>query len=74
MLYRVSSWDKRQQYVDCIRALRLWELRCEERMAAVKAGMASILPIHTLSFMSPADIQLRVCGQPKVNLDFLKVS
>ena len=42
-------------------------------MAAVRAGMASILPIHTLAIMTPADIQLRVCGQPEVNIEFLKV-
>ena len=66
------SWEKRQQYVDCIRELRLRELHCRERMRCLKAGMASIIPIQTLCLFTPADIQMRLCGLPKVNLDFLK--
>ena len=72
-IYVFFSWENRQQYVDCIRSLRMSELRCTERMAALRAGMASIIPIEFLPLLTPSDTELRTCGLPEVNIDFLKV-
>ncbi len=68
------SWENRQQYVDCIRSLRMKELRCEERISTLRAGMASIFPIQLIPLLSAHDIEVRTCGQPEVNLDFLRVN
>ncbi len=70
----LCSWENRQQYVDCIRSLRMKELRCAERMHILKTGMASVLPLQILPVLSAMDMELRTCGQPEVDLDFLKVS
>ena len=68
------SLENKQQYTEAIRDLRMRELRCEERMPTLRAGMASILPIQLLPLATAADMELRTCGLPLVNLDFLKVS
>ncbi len=49
------------------------ELACSERVSALRAGMASVIPVQMLPLMSPWDADLRICGLPEVNLDFLKV-
>jgi E3 ubiquitin-protein ligase HECTD4 len=43
-------------------------------MAAVRSGMASVYPLQLLAVMTPGDMELRTCGLPEVNLDFLKVN
>ena len=70
----IDSWENRQQCVDGIRRLRMSELRSSARMHALKAGLASIIPIQLLPIMSAQDMEMRTCGLPEVNLDFLKVS
>ncbi|XP_033101041.1 probable E3 ubiquitin-protein ligase HECTD4 [Anneissia japonica] len=66
------SWDNRLEFIKAIRELRLEEMVCWERMQAVRCGLASIVPIQLLSIMSVQDIELRLCGLPTVDLDFLK--
>ncbi|XP_048583049.1 probable E3 ubiquitin-protein ligase HECTD4 isoform X2 [Nematostella vectensis] len=66
------TWENRREYVDAIRALRLSELRCEARIAAVQCGLYSVVPLHVLAVLSPADLETRMCGIPTVDLDFLK--
>lgn len=70
----ICSWENRHDYVDKIRRLRIQELTCCERMEALKAGLASVIPIQLLTLMTPANMELRVCGLPYIDLDFLKVS
>lgn len=65
-------WENRHDYVDKIRRLRIQELTCCERMEALKAGLASVIPIQLLTLMTPANMELRVCGLPYIDLDFLK--
>lgn len=66
------SWENRHDYVEKIRHLRIDELTCSERMEALKSGLASVIPIQLLTLMSPANMELRVCGLPYIDLDFLK--
>ena len=49
------------------------ELRCESRMAAVRCGLSSVVPLHVLTVMTPLDIEIRTCGLPSLDLGFLKV-
>ncbi|XP_078681858.1 putative E3 ubiquitin-protein ligase HECTD4 [Branchiostoma floridae x Branchiostoma belcheri] len=69
---RMLSWENRVEYLSCIRALRLDELRCSNRMAPVLAGLATIVPVQILHILSPADLELRTCGMPHVDLAFLR--
>ncbi|XP_014675681.1 PREDICTED: LOW QUALITY PROTEIN: probable E3 ubiquitin-protein ligase HECTD4 [Priapulus caudatus] len=66
------SWHNRQQFVEAVLGLRATELTSRERVTAIRAGMASIIPLQLLTIMSPADMELRTCGKFFVNLSFLK--
>ncbi|XP_062590799.1 probable E3 ubiquitin-protein ligase HECTD4 isoform X2 [Saccostrea cucullata] len=65
-------WENRQEYVDAIRRLRFQELLCEDRVRAVHCGLASVIPLQLMALMSPLDLEIRTCGLPVVDLDFLK--
>lgn len=69
----VHRWENHKAYVQAIRDLRLKELRCESRMAAVRCGLSSVVPLHVLTVMTPLDMEIRTCGQPSLDLGFLKV-
>ncbi|KAJ7387407.1 putative E3 ubiquitin-protein ligase HTD4 [Desmophyllum pertusum] len=66
------TWENHKSYVRAIRDLRLKELRCESRMAAVRCGLSSVVPLHVLTVMTPLDMEIRTCGQPSLDLGFLK--
>lgn len=40
---------------------------------AVRAGLASIIPLQVLTLLTPLEMELRTCGLPYINLEFLKV-
>ena len=60
-------------YARAVRSLRLRELQNAECMAAVRAGLGSIIPLQLLTMLSPLEMELRTCGLPYINLEFLKV-
>lgn len=60
-------------YARAVRSLRLRELENVECMTAVRAGLGSIIPMQLLTMLSPLEIELRTCGLPYINLEFLKV-
>lgn len=60
-------------YAQAVRGLRLRELQNVERMSAVRAGLGSIIPLQLLTMLSPLEMELRTCGLPYINLEFLKV-
>lgn len=61
-------------YGQAVRALRMRELQNAECMTAVRAGLASIIPLQLLTMLSPLEVELRTCGLPFINLEFLKVT
>ncbi|TSW08319.1 putative E3 ubiquitin-protein ligase HECTD4 [Bagarius yarrelli] len=66
------SWENKQLYAQAMRDLRLRELQNVEHMSAVRAGLGSIIPLQLLTMLSPLEMELRTCGLPYINLDFLK--
>lgn len=60
-------------YARAVRSLRLRELQNVECMTAVHAGLGSIIPLQLLTMLSPLEMELRTCGLPYINLEFLKV-
>ncbi|XP_067256066.1 probable E3 ubiquitin-protein ligase HECTD4 isoform X7 [Chanodichthys erythropterus] len=66
------SWENKHVYVQAVRDLRLRELQNVECMSAVRAGLGSIIPLQLLTLLSPAEMELRTCGLPDINLEFLK--
>ncbi|KAJ7309830.1 hypothetical protein JRQ81_007901 [Phrynocephalus forsythii] len=53
-------------------ALRLRELQNPECVTAVRAGLGSIIPLQLLTLLTPLEMELRTCGLPYINLEFLK--
>ncbi|KAG5840241.1 hypothetical protein ANANG_G00186730 [Anguilla anguilla] len=66
------TWENKDMYARAVRALRLRELENSECMTAVRAGLASIIPLQLLTMLSPLEVELRTCGLPYINLEFLK--
>lgn len=60
-------------YARAVRSLRLRELQNTECMTAVRAGLGAIIPLQLLTMLSPLQLELRTCGLPYINLEFLKV-
>lgn len=70
---RPNSWENKDIYAAAIRSLRLRELQNIECVTAVRAGLGSIIPLQLLTTLSPLEMELRTCGLPYINLEFLKV-
>ncbi|KAL3856755.1 hypothetical protein ACJMK2_011476 [Sinanodonta woodiana] len=66
------SWENHHQYIEAIRRLRMSELSSKQCVAALRCGLATVVPLQLLTLMSPLDMELRTCGLPYVDLDFLK--
>lgn len=67
-------WENKDIYAAAIRSLRLRELQNVECVTAVRAGLGAIIPLQLLTTLSPLEMELRTCGLPYINLEFLKVS
>ena len=67
------SWENRLEYAKAVLEYRLQELSCEARVSAIKTGLATIVPVHILTMLNPNDLEIRTCGIPNVDIDFLKV-
>ncbi|XP_058014322.1 probable E3 ubiquitin-protein ligase HECTD4 isoform X2 [Ahaetulla prasina] len=65
-------WENKDVYAAAIRNLRLHELQTAECVMAVRAGLASIIPLQILTLLTPLELELRTCGLPYINLEFLK--
>ncbi|XP_053555727.1 probable E3 ubiquitin-protein ligase HECTD4 [Bombina bombina] len=65
-------WENKDIYSTAIRNLRMRELKNVECMTAVKAGLGSIIPLQLLTTLTALEMELRTCGLPYINLEFLK--
>ncbi|XP_069475595.1 probable E3 ubiquitin-protein ligase HECTD4 isoform X3 [Ambystoma mexicanum] len=65
-------WENKDVYATAIRNLRMLELRNNDCMTAVRAGLGSIIPLQLLTTLTPLEMELRTCGLPYINLEFLK--
>ena len=68
-----NRFVSRQEYVDAVRSHRLKELTSEARMKAIRCGFASVIPLQILKVLTVEDLDLRVCGIPQIDLEYLKV-
>ncbi|KAL8180062.1 UNVERIFIED_CONTAM: putative E3 ubiquitin-protein ligase HTD4 [Gekko kuhli] len=65
-------WENKDIYATAIRNLRMHELQNPESVTAVRAGLGSIIPLQLLTMLTPLEMELRTCGLPYINLEFLK--
>ncbi|XP_058850690.1 probable E3 ubiquitin-protein ligase HECTD4 isoform X1 [Acipenser ruthenus] len=68
----IVGWENKDMYASAIRSLRLRELQNSECMTAVRAGLGSIIPLQLLTTLTALEVELRTCGLPYINLEFLK--
>jgi len=54
--------------------LRYTELAAESRMAAVRRGLQTVVPLDLLGIMAWEDLEYRVCGDPEISLEFLRAN
>ncbi|XP_047684314.1 probable E3 ubiquitin-protein ligase HECTD4 isoform X5 [Prionailurus viverrinus] len=66
------AWENKDIYAAAIRSLRLRELQNAECVTAVRAGLGAVIPLQLLTTLSPLEMELRTCGLPYINLEFLK--
>ncbi|XP_039598680.1 probable E3 ubiquitin-protein ligase HECTD4 [Polypterus senegalus] len=66
------GWENKDTYVMAIRNLRMKELQNAECLTAVQAGLGTIIPLQLLTTLTPLEMELRTCGLPYINLEFLK--
>ncbi|XP_041436316.1 probable E3 ubiquitin-protein ligase HECTD4 isoform X3 [Xenopus laevis] len=65
-------WENKNIYAMGICNLRMCELKNQECVSAVRAGLGSIIPLQLLTTLSALEMELRTCGLPYINLEFLK--
>lgn len=65
------TYENRLEYIRLAEQKRLTE--CERQLAAVRRGLASLVPAPLLSLFTWEDLALRVCGKTELDLDLLKV-
>ena len=68
-----NRYSNRKEFAAAVRELRLQELACCERIKAVRCGLASVIPLELLGLLTAEDLDLRLCGLPQVDLEYLKV-
>ena len=70
---RFLSWDNKEDYISLVRSCRLKEWESRERIIEIQAGLRSIVPTNfLLSTFSAADLELKICGIPHINIKYLR--
>ena len=72
-LHSYGRFDNCKRFAEAVEEYRLRELSNPTRMDAIRQGLASVVPLQLLRILTVRDLDLRVCGLPDVNLDYLKV-
>jgi len=68
------TWENRAQFIEELENLRYTELAAESRMAAVRRGLQTVVPLDLLGIMAWEDLEYRVCGDPEISLEFLRAN
>lgn len=64
------TFKNAQKFAELIKEMRLHE--AAEQVALLRAGMAMVVPVGCLSLWCWHDLELRVCGNPFVDVEALK--
>merc|ERR1712137_1354400 len=66
------TFADRDEYCLELRRARLDELSSAAKMEAIRLGLSSIIPLDILAVLTWQDVELRVCGQPQIDLALLR--
>eukprot|EP01114_Cavostelium_apophysatum_P020160 TRINITY_DN6682_c0_g1_i2.p1 TRINITY_DN6682_c0_g1~~TRINITY_DN6682_c0_g1_i2.p1 ORF type:complete len:907 (-),score=211.33 TRINITY_DN6682_c0_g1_i2:64-2784(-) len=64
------TWENRAEFVTLVEQYRINEFHLQTE--TIKQGIASVVPIHFLSLFTWQELELRVCGRPGVDLEYLQ--
>jgi len=64
------TFENRQRYCDLVEQYRLHEF--DVQAAAVRKGLATIVPIHMLNLLTWEELERSVCGSAEVDVDLLE--
>lgn len=64
------TYENRLEYVNLVRQRRLVESRAQ--VAAMRRGLAAMVPIDALSLFTWEELELLVCGKPDIDVEVLK--
>jgi len=68
--YNNISNENRNEYLKLVLQYRLHEF--DQQVAAVREGMAKVVPVPLLAFYSGIELETMVCGSPHIPVDSLK--
>ena len=66
------SWSERLAYVQAVEAYRLQEFSAQT--AAMRKGLATIVPIQLLPLFTAAEFESMICGKREISIDYLRAN
>jgi hypothetical protein len=66
------SFDRRQEWVDKVLEFKL--LEGTEQIDEMMAGLATIIPTSELCCFTPEEMEIKICGEPHINIDVLRMN
>jgi len=64
------TWENRHEYVQLVQEYRLNEFGIQ--IAAIKRGLASIVPVRLLPLFTWQELEMMVCGKREIDIEYLK--
>jgi hypothetical protein len=64
------TWDNRTMYAELLLDRRLHE--CSLQLAAIRRGFGTVVPLSLVSLLQWHDVEKLVCGDPKIELEYLR--
>ncbi|CAB3977789.1 E3 ubiquitin- ligase HECTD3-like [Paramuricea clavata] len=66
----VVKYENRVEYTELLQTARMHE--SEEQVNAIRHGLAKVVPVSLLGLLTWQELELKVCGNPKVNVEDLR--
>ncbi len=69
---KLVTYEQRLEYCRLVKETRMAE--CNAQLAAIRRGLASVVPSDVISLLTWQELELRVCGNPEISIEALKKS
>ena len=67
------EFENKEEYINCIKTLKLSEWQCRTRMRHILAGLATMAPVSFIQNTFTAhEAELKFCGEAEVDIKFLE--